>query len=434
MDIAIIGGGISGLTAAYYLRPCHSVTLIEANDYVGGHTNTVDVELDGQEYAIDTGFIVFNDRTYPNYCRLLGALRVASQPTSMSFSVRCDRLGLEYRGADLNGLFAQRRNLVNPNFYRLIGDIFRFNRRATELFDELDESLTVSDFFRRERFSEAFLQYYFLPMGSAIWSCPRGQFEQFPIRFIIEFYRHHGLLSVRNRPQWRVIRGGSRNYVKAMIRGFSDNILTGCRVTSVVRDPEGVDVYTDNWRRRFDHVVFACHSDQALAILGRDATSLERELLSAIPYERNVAVLHTDESLLPRCRRAWASWNYHLPFAGGEHGTEKTTVTYNLNILQGLTSPHVFCVTLNGEPHIKPERIIQRMVYHHPVFTVGRAAVQRRHPELIDQFHTSFCGAYWGNGFHEDGVKSALAVCEVLNHSPQSAAGPTNLRRAVSPG
>lgn len=427
MNIAIIGGGISGLTAAYHLCDRHDITLIEANDYVGGHTNTVNVELDGQHYAIDTGFIVFNDRTYPSFCRLMEELDVASQPTSMSFSVRCDQTGLEYRGADLNGLFAQRRNLFRPGFYRMLRDFLRFSKQSIFELDVLDESVTVAEFFRRERYSREFIQQYFLPMGSAIWSCPRGVFEQFPIRFIVEFYRHHGLLSVDDRPQWRVIRGGSYQYVAAMTRHFGDSIHTNCRVESVQRDDSGVVVHTRDGSQRFDHVVFACHSDQALSILGTEATPAEREVLAAIPYERNVAVLHTDTSMLPKTKRAWASWNYHLPTERGD----KTTVTYNMNILQGIQSPHVFCVTMNGEHLIDPARVLGRFVYHHPVFTVQRTAALRRHGELVDANHTSYCGAYWGNGFHEDGVKSALAVCRLINERTYESRVPLSVPAAT---
>lgn len=425
MKVAVVGGGISGLTAAYYLCRRHRVTLFEANDYVGGHTNTVDVDLDGQQHAIDTGFIVFNDRTYPGFCQLIDELRVLCQPTSMTFSVRCDQTGLEYRGADLNGLFAQRRNLLRPGFYRLLIDFLRFSNQTQRELDAMDEAMSVAEFFRRHRYSPEFVQKYFLPMGSAIWSCPRGLFEQFPIRFIVDFYRHHGLLSVNDRPQWRVICGGSQRYVQAMTRCFADSIQTNCRVERVRRDEAGVEVCVNKEASRFDHVVFACHSDQALKILGPDATLAEREVLSAIPYQRNVAVLHTDTSLLPRTRRAWASWNYHLP----AHATETATVTYNMNILQRLRSPHVFCVTLNGEHRIDPAKVLGQFVYHHPVFTSERSTALCRHNELLRANHTSFCGAYWGNGFHEDGVQSALAVCRALDEQTKRMPLPV---RAVS--
>lgn len=400
------------MTAAYYLHNQHDITLFEANRYIGGHTNTIDVELDGERHAVDTGFIVFNNRTYPNFTRILNELGIVSQPTNMSFSMKCQRSGLEYRGADLNGFFAQRRNLFSPRFYRMLKDILRFNRACLKLMESDDEELTVGEYLTREKYSNEFRQQYFLPMGSAIWSCPLGTFEQFPIRFIIEFYKNHGILAIKDIPQWQVVCGGSKCYVDAIISGFSDSIRINTLIISVVRKEEHVEVFPHGgFPEEYDHVIFACHSDQALRILGEDATSTERELLSAFPYEKNVAQLHTDISVLPQNRRAWACWNYYVP--GQE--SEKATVTYNMNLLQNLRSGKTFSVTLNGEDHVDPDQVIRRINYEHPVFTSGRAAAQRRHAEVIDQRRTSFCGAYWGNGFHEDGVNSSLKVCRALN-------------------
>jgi predicted NAD/FAD-binding protein len=411
MKLAIIGSGISGLVAAYRLRGDHEITVFEANDYPGGHTNTVDVELDGERHAVDTGFIVFNDWTYPNFIALLDELGVASRPTSMSFSVRDDRSGLEYNGCSLNTLFAQRRNLLRPSFYRMLADILRFNREARRLVDQCDDDTTVGEFLARHRYSREFADQYLLPMGAAIWSCPTGTFSQFPIRFIVSFYHNHGLLSVRNRPTWRYVLGGSRTYVQAMIHGFRDRIRLRTPVQSVRRFADHVSVQPrDGDAEKFDHVIFACHSDQALRMLGDGATRSEREILSAFPYGRNVAVLHTDESVLPRARRAWASWNYRL--TGDESAL--ASVTYNMNILQKIRSRHTLCVTLNDESRIAPERVLRRFEYHHPIFTTRRTAAQARHSELLNHNRTSFCGAYWGNGFHEDGVVSALRVCEAL--------------------
>jgi predicted NAD/FAD-binding protein len=418
MKVAIIGSGISGLTAAHYLRQQHAVTLFEANDYLGGHTNTIEFELAGREYAIDTGFIVFNDRTYPNFCRLLDQLGVSSKPTSMTFSVSCEQSGLEYRGADLNGLFAQRHNALSPKFLGLLWELLRFNRQAEQLLAEASDSLTVGEFFARHRFGRMFVEKYFLPMASAIWSCPHSAVESFPIKFIAEFYKNHGLLSTRDRPQWRVINGGSQRYVEVLARPLADAVRLRSPVEAVERVSgevrirvRGSDAYES-----FDHVVFACHSDQALAILGPQATPVEREVLSAFPYEKNLAVLHTDTRLLPRNRRAWACWNYHVP--AGEHASEaasKATVTYNMNLLQGVVSPETFCVSLNCGERIDPNRVIRSIVYHHPVFTANRRQSQLRQGELIGPNRSSFCGAYWGNGFHEDGVNSALAVCRYLD-------------------
>lgn len=408
--IAIVGGGIAGLTAAYRLDRDHDVTLLEANNYIGGHTNTVDVDYDGEKHAIDTGFIVFNDRTYPNFCQLLDELGVPSAPTEMTFSVRCDRTNLEYSGNGLRGIFAQRRNLVRPRFYRLLADWRRFNELSTTIFDSIDESLTVGEFLTSHRFSSAFIDHYFLPMGSAIWSCPLGSFLEFPIRFIIEFYRNHGLLSLNDRPQWRVIRGGSKEYVGAMINRIDGSIRKKSPVRSVRRLEDKVVIRLDDGEESFDHVILACHGDQALRILGSDASALESEILSQFPYERNRAVLHTDHSVLPRRRAAWSSWNYHI----GTDANAKATVSYDMNILQHIDSQNEFIVTLNGDDRINSSKILSKFEYHHPVFTSNRDAAQRRHHELINQNRTSFCGAYWGNGFHEDGVKSAMAVCQAM--------------------
>lgn len=411
MKIAIIGAGISGLVVAFKLHPLHDVTLLEANAYVGGHTNTVDVDVDGERHAIDTGFIVYNDWTYPNFIQLLDELQVASQPTEMSFSVRDDRSGLEYNGHSLSTLFAQRRNLWCPRFYRMLADILRFNRDAPRLLANCDDQTTVGEFLEHHRYSRMFAEQYLKPMGAAIWSCPTGTFSRFPIRFITEFYSNHGLLNLRHRPTWRVITGGSRTYVEAMISRFRDRIRLNTPVRCVRRFQDRVEIRLDHGEpESFDHVIFACHSDQALRLLGHDATPVERELLGAFPYSRNVAVLHTDSTMLPRTRRAWASWNYRVT---GEESAP-ATVTYNMNILQGIRSPRTFCVTLNDESQIDPNRVLRRFEYHHPIFTTQRAASQSRHGELLTANRSSFCGAYWGNGFHEDGVNSALAVCREL--------------------
>ncbi len=422
MKIAIIGAGISGLTAAYRLSIAHDVALFEANDYLGGHTNTVEVELDGERHVIDTGFIVFNDWTYPNFIKLMDELGVRSRPTSMSFSVRCDSANLEYNGSSLNGLFAQRRNLLRPSFYRMLADIVRFNRDAPELVlnrPTTDET-TVGEFLARHCYSREFAEHYLLPMGAAIWSCPVGTFENFPIRFIVEFYINHGLLSVRNRPTWRIIDGGSRNYVVKMAERFRDRIRLSTPVEQVRRSANDVVIVPRNGPpESFDHVVFACHSDQALRMLA-DPTATERAVLSEFPYGRNIAVLHTDRSVLPKRRRAWASWNYHVSGQSSKtnlsssNSEQAATVTYQMNLLQHLRSRHVFNVTLNSDEQIDSAKVLRRIEYHHPIFTVRRAAAQARHRELINVYRTSFCGAYWGNGFHEDGVVSALRVCEAL--------------------
>lgn len=419
MRIAIIGAGVSGLIAADRLARRHEVTLFEANRNLGGHANTVDVQLDGQRHSIDTGFVVFNRRTYPRFCALLDELGVRSLPTSMSFSVSCETTGLEYNGTSLAGVFAQRRNLFRPNFHRMLRDILRFNRQAPRLLhvDPRDAGPTVGEFLRDGRYGQEFARQYLLPMGSAIWSCPMDAFERFPMRFIVEFYQNHGLLSLANRPTWQVIEGGSRVYVAALAARFGGRLCIGKPIERVRRLADRVEVKPrDAAPESFEHVVFACHSDQALRMLA-DPTSLEREVLSAFPYERNVAVLHTDTSLLPRTRRAWASWNYRLR----SDSRARATVTYCMNTLQQLQARQVLCVSLNAEERIDPAKILQRFVYHHPVFTLSRAAAQARHRELINVNRTSYCGAYWRNGFHEDGVVSALTVCEAIERDQSHA-------------
>ncbi|MFO0948524.1 MAG: FAD-dependent oxidoreductase [Planctomycetota bacterium] len=410
MRIAIIGTGVSGLVAAYRLHQDHDISLFEASDYLGGHANTVTVEAGSETHAVDTGFVVFNEWCYPNFISLLDELGIGSKPTCMSFSVRDEYTGLEYNGHSLNTLFAQRRNLLRPAFHRMLYDILRFNKDAKELLRSKTNE-TVGEFITRLGYGPEFSRHYLLPMGSAIWSCPLGTFAHFPIRFIAEFYENHGLLNLRNRPTWRVVKGGSRTYVEAISRGFRDRVRLSTPVVKIYRFHDCVHVHPEHGLpEQFDHVIFACHSDQALRILGDAATPTERQLLTAFPYEKNSAVLHTDVSLLPRNRRAWASWNYRV----GKDEWAPATVTYNMNLLQGIRSPQTYCVTLNDDDRINPERVIRRFVYHHPVFTVARDAAQARHHELLVDNRTSFCGAYWRNGFHEDGVVSALAVVDAL--------------------
>jgi len=430
MNIAIVGAGIAGLTTARLLNRKHQVTIFESEDRIGGHTNTIDVETEEGHFAVDTGFIVFNDRTYPNFIAMMGELGVASQETIMSFSVKCALTGLEYRGADLQGLFAQRRNLVKPTFYRLLFDLVRFNKCGNQLLDlhASDAALpeeTVGDFLDRHKFSQTFINQYFLPMGAAIWSASFDSFRDFPIRFICEFYKNHGLLGITDRPQWQVIKGGSRGYLAPLTASFSDRIRTYSPISKVRRNVAGVHeagstgniellVEGESEFQTFAHVVFACHSDQALRILGDQATSTEREILSAFPYQPNKAVLHTQHDVLPKTRRAWASWNYYNPV----EPTESATVTYNMNILQSIDSQKVFCVTLNDKGRIRDENVIGSWQYHHPTFNIRRSEMQGRHDELLNENSTSFCGAYWGNGFHEDGVNSAMAVAKKLQQVP----------------
>lgn len=409
MRIAVIGTGISGLVSARLLSRDHDVTIFEADSRIGGHSNTVAVTLNGSTSHVDTGFIVYNNRTYPEFSRILADLNVVTQPTSMSFSVQCDRTGLEYNGTSLNGVFAQRRNLLRPSFLRMLSDILRFNREGAADVLSVPDTMKVGEYLSSHHYSNQFADQYLLPMGAAIWSCPCEDFADFPIRFILDFYVNHGLLSLRNRPQWRTIQGGSAEYVKKLTAPFRDRIRICCPVTSVSRGEQDVTIQHAEGCDTFDEVVFACHSDQALRLLD-DPDTVETELLSAFPYSLNTAILHTDTSVLPRRRRAWAAWNYHI----AEQPSARPTVTYNMSLLQHIRAPHTFCVTLNEDERINPDQVLADFRYMHPLFTTGRAAAQRRHHEVIRHRRTSFCGAYWRNGFHEDGVVSALAVCRAF--------------------
>ncbi len=405
LKIAVVGTGIAGNVAAYRLhRAGHALTVFEAEDRVGGHTHTHRIELDGEVQQIDTGFIVFNDRTYPNFVALLDEIGVASQPSSMSFSVRDDASGLEYNGTSLNGLFAQRRNLLRPGFIGMLAEIFRFHREAVALLRDDGDEITLGAYLDAHRFRGRFVDDYLVPMGAAIWSTDPNRMLEFPARFFIRFLHNHGMLAVNDRPTWRVIGGGSARYVERLVAPFRDRIRLSSPVESILRQPDGVMVQVRGREpERYDHVFLACHSDQALRLLG-DPSREEREILGALPYQRNEALLHTDTSLLPRRRRAWAAWNYHRLHNGGAG----VALTYDMNVLQGLSSRHTFCVTLNASAHVDPRRVLRRMEYAHPLFTPAGAKAQQRHHEISGVRRTHYCGAYWRYGFHEDGVVSAL--------------------------
>ena len=404
MKIAVIGTGIAGNVAARELCREHEITVFEAADHVGGHTHTHSIDDNGRSLAIDTGFIVFNDWTYPNFIALLDELGVPSQPSEMSFGVKCERTGLEYKGHTLNTLFAQRRNLLRPSFHRMLRDILRFNREARSLLEASDDSLTLGDYLRNNHYSTAFTDYYIIPMGAAIWSAEPRRMLSFPATRFARFFANHGLLNIKNRPQWRVIRGGSRSYVDKLTAPFRQQIRLNTPVTGITRRATHVEVSSAGYgMERFDRVFIACHSDQALAMLN-DASPLERAVLGAIPYQRNDVVLHTDTSLLPRRRLAWSAWNYHR--LAGDYAT--VAVTYNMNLLQGLPTPQTYLVTLNNSDAVDPDKIIKRLSYDHPVFTPDGIAAQQRQGEINGIKRSYFCGAYWRYGFHEDGVVSAL--------------------------
>ncbi len=423
MKIAIIGSGIAGNVAAYRLAAEHDITVYEANHWPGGHTNTVDVVEDGRQLAVDTGFIVFNDRTYPNFIELLGELGQESRDSEMSFSVQSRSAGLEYCGSNLNGLFADRRNLFRAGFHRMIRDILRFNREALDSLQFEDPAQTVGGYLERHRYSQEFRDHYLVPMAAAIWSAEPVAIDSMPLRFLVQFFKNHGLLQLEDRPQWKTIVGGSREYVRKLTRGFADRIRLGTPVKSVRRYRDHVELFTDSGGVEiYDAVFVACHSDQALAMLA-DPTPTEAAVLSAIKYQDNVAVLHTDESVMPRRRRAWASWNYHLP----ETATRHVSVTYNMNILQGLDAREQYLVTLNDETAIDPSKVIRRIQYEHPIFSLDSVAAQARQGDVnVDR--TFFCGAYWRHGFHEDGVVSALRAVE--HFQERLASGQLHLRRA----
>lgn len=413
MNIAIIGAGISGLTAAYYLREKHNITVFESAPRIGGHTATVDIEHQGRDYAIDTGFIVYNDWTYPRFIELIDALGVDTQATEMSFSVRCDSSGLEYGGNNLNTLFAQRRNLLRPNFHRMLHDILRFNREAVRDLESgsIAADTTLGEYLTENRYGDAFTYQYLLPMGCAIWSVSTESMIEFPLLFFTRFFNNHGLLSVNDRPQWRVISGGSKNYLEPLTRDFRDSIQLNARISSVRRRQDAVELVLANGRiQSFDQVIFGCHSDQALQLLS-DATQAERDALTAILYQSNEVVLHTDDALLPQRRLAWSSWNYWLR----ERYQQRAVLTYDMNILQGIESDATFCVTLNATEAIDPNKIIETFNYSHPVFSLDSVAAAAK----IDNFNglnrSWFAGAYLGNGFHEDGVVSGRRVADAIN-------------------
>ncbi|TDG11914.1 FAD-dependent oxidoreductase [Seongchinamella unica] len=420
MKIAIIGSGISGLACAYYLHRDHEVHVYEREERIGGHTATVDVAMGGRRFAIDTGFIVFNDWTYPNFIALMDELGVSSKATEMSFSLSDRESGLEYAGSSLNTLFAQRSNLASPRFLGMLRDIVRFNRQAVADLEAgvLSPDMSLGEYLQRGKYGRAFIDYYLVPMGAAIWSADVPVMLDFPLQFFVRFFRNHGLLSVRNRPQWRVIEGGSREYLKPLSDPFARNIHTNTVISAVRRGERGASIQFESGREeQFDAVVFACHSDQALALLA-DADPLEREILGAIPYQNNEVTLHTDTRLLPKLERAWSSWNYQR-----RPDTERPTLTYNMNILQGLTAPETFCVTLNDRAAINPNKILGQFNYAHPVFTLPGIAAQERWSE-INRDSTWFCGAYWRNGFHEDGVHSALRVANGIGVGSKSSGVP----------
>jgi predicted NAD/FAD-binding protein len=423
MKIAIVGTGIAGNVAAYKLRQQHDITVFESGTYVGGHTNTVDVFENGRRYAIDTGFIVFNDHTYPNFISLLEEIGQESQPSEMGFSVQAEHGGFEYGGSSLNSLFAQRRNIFRPPFYRMIHDILRFNEKAPLDINRLDESADLGGYLSENGYGDEFIDHYLVPMAAAIWSAEPVSVLDMPVKFLVQFFANHGLLQISDRPVWRVIEGGSRQYVHKLVAGHRDRIRLNSPVRSIRRVDDRIELRTAaGGREVFDYVFIGCHSDQALSLLD-DATPAEREVLGAIRYQTNEAILHTDESLMPKRRRAWAAWNYHIP----RDPTRHVAVTYNMNILQGLEAKKQYLVTLNNDQHIDPDKIIRRVEYEHPIYSRESVRAQQRQAD-VNRDRTFFCGAYWRNGFHEDGVVSALNA--LVHFEERLSHGKLHLRRA----
>ncbi|MCM8535014.1 MAG: FAD-dependent oxidoreductase [Lentisphaeraceae bacterium] len=409
--VAIIGSGISGLTCGYHLHKDYDIKMFEAGSYIGGHTNTIAVDSTSGTLNIDTGFIVFNDWTYPNFIKMLEQTGVASQLSDMSFSVKCESTGLEYNGTDLNSLFAQRTNLLKPAFWKMILDILKFNKSGLKWIESAkeDDDTTLGEFLDNGGYSKAFQKYYGFPITAAIWSAGEEDVRKFPLRFFMNFFKNHGMLSVNERPTWRVIKGGSKSYIPAFTKNWKDKIHLNTPVKKVKRVNNKVIIHTKLERESFDHVIFACHSDQALKLLEKP-TDLEKNILEAIPYQANEAVLHTDKNILPKKKKAWAAWNYHIL----KEKKANAALTYNMNILQSLDTEETYNVTLNFTEAIDPKKIIKKINYMHPRFSLEGVKAQNRHAEISGHNNTYFCGAYWRNGFHEDGVVSALNALKQL--------------------
>ena len=409
MRIAVVGSGIAGLASAWLLSRRHDVTLFEAGSYFGGHTHTHDVEQQGRRYRIDSGFIVHNPDHYPLLTRMFDQLGVASQPTTMSFSVHNEASGLEYNAATLDTLFCQRRNLLSLRFLGMVRDLARFYREAPALLLQRDDMTSLGDYLQQHGYGAAFRDEHLIPMASALWSSPPTRILQFPARYLVQFMANHQMLQISGRPQWRVVKGGSSTYVAALRAQWSVRERLNCPVHSILRHGNEVEVDSAAGVEHFDQVVLACHSDEALQLLV-DPDEREQSILGAMTYQSNDTVLHIDASVLPRRRKAWAAWNAWLP----REPDATCTVSYCMNLLQDIDSPEPFVVTLNRSEAIDPTKVLARMRYRHPVYTQASVQAQMRKAEIQGRRRTWFAGAYWGWGFHEDGMRSAVDVAAAL--------------------
>ena len=409
MKIAIIGSGISGNTLAYYLNPHHQITLFESNDRIGGHSHTHQIDIFNQKVSVDTGFIVFNKKTYPRFLKLLHELKVPYENSAMSFSVKDSQKDFEYNGTNLNALFAQRKNFMNPRFYKMISEILRFNKSSIILLSS-DEEISLGHYLKREGYSDFFKKYYILPMGSAIWSSNIKTMMEFPAKFFIQFFNNHGMLNINDRPQWLTISGGSINYVNKMIDSFRKKIKLNQNIKYIERKKDHIAIHHKDRIEKFDWVFFACHSDEAFKLIKSPGLH-EKNILKAIPYTDNEVVLHYDDHFMPKRKLAWAAWNYHID----DNSNSPASLTYNMNILQNLKTEAPLLVTLNPMQKINKKKIIKTLSYAHPQYSLRGMEAQSKYHLISGVNRTSFAGAYWGNGFHEDGVKSALDAIQQFN-------------------
>jgi uncharacterized protein len=408
--IAIIGAGISGLSAGHYLSRKYEVSLFEKDSRLGGHTHTINVDSSIGRLPVDTGFIVHNTRTYPNLIRLLSELGVETQASDMSFSVSHTKTDFEYSSRGTNGFFAQRSNFLSPKHYFLLKEILRFNRQSLELLDDPQgDNITLGEYMDAKRFGQRFREFYLYPMASAVWSTSLEKILDFPAATLIRFFDNHGMLGVNTNPEWRVIKGGSNTYIEPLTAPFKERIFTGQNLLAVTRTDAAVKLTFDDKQLWFDEVVFACHGDQILPLLP-EATQTERDVLQNFQTNRNETVLHTDSKILPRNQKARASWNYQV----NETSLSATTLTYHMNRLQSLPVKEDYCVSLNTNGAIDKSTVLRNLVYHHPLYTREAIQAQKRWSEISGKNHTHFCGAYWFYGFHEDGLNSALRVAQAL--------------------